>query len=188
MYHILEAITRWLSPILSFNADEIWKHIPGERSESVFLETWYKGLFPMNEDAMMDRNFWDKLIQVREAVSKELEKLRVAGGPGSSLGAEVDIWCNGDVLKNLESLDEELRFALITSYARVHPAKEVPDHAVEYPAAGTTVSIAVSPCAHTKCVRCWHLREDVGSHAEHPEICARCVSNIEGPGETREFA
>ncbi len=39
-----------------------------------------------------------------------------------------------------------------------------------------------------KCARCWHRRTDVGVVSAHPDICQRCVDNIEGAGETRFYA
>ena len=71
MYHVAEAFTRWLSPILSFTAEEIWQYLPGPRSESIFVEDWYENL---PESTKEDEN-WQKIIMVREEVSKKLEKL-----------------------------------------------------------------------------------------------------------------
>ena len=49
MYHIAEAMVRWLAPILSFTAEEIWSYMPGQRDESVFLSTWWK--LPVRREA-----------------------------------------------------------------------------------------------------------------------------------------
>ncbi len=187
MYHIVEAMTRWITPILSFTADEIWEHIPGEHTQSVFLQTWYQGLAPGAEDETFDQSFWQQIIGIREAVSKELERLRVAGGIGSSLDAEVDLYCSPTLQQLLGHLRDELRFVLITSYARVHAAEDRGEDAIA--AEGLDgLWISVMPSAHGKCVRCWHHREDVGSHAGHPQLCGRCVENITGAGETRVYA
>ena len=188
MYHILAALVRWLAPILSFTAEEIWRQMPGERCASVFLATWYEGLFRVADSDPFDAAYWERLIGVREAVGKELEKLRVAGGIGSSLDAEVDLYCDEPLLADLNRLEDELRFFLITSYTRVHPLAEQPDWAETADVAGQTLGIAVSPSVHAKCCRCWHHREDVGSHADHPELCSRCVDNVAGAGEQRRFA
>jgi len=187
MYHIVEAMVRWMAPILSFTADEIWEHIPGPHADSVFLDGWYQGLETGTEDADFSLEFWQEIIVVREAVSKELERLRVAGGIGSSLDAEVDLYCDPALKSRLDRLQDELRFVLISSYARIHPAEERRDDAV---AAEDLEGLwlAVSASAHPKCVRCWHHREDVGIEPGHPELCGRCVDNIEGDGEVRTFA
>ncbi|MBS1224771.1 MAG: isoleucyl-tRNA synthetase [Proteobacteria bacterium] len=188
MHHILEAMTRWLAPILSFTAEEIWRNLPGERGPSVFLTTWYNGLFAVGDDEPLNAAYWDRLIGVREAVSKELEKLRVAGGIGSGLDAEVELYGDGDLAADLHRIGDELRFFFITSYARVCPWAAKPEDAVEVQVNGQPLAIRVLPCAHTKCVRCWHHREDVGANPDHPELCGRCVDNAFGAGEARRFA
>ena len=175
MYHIAEAMVRWLAPVMSFTADEAWGFMPGQRSDSVFLETWYDKLQPM-ADAEQARAYWAKIIEVRSAVSKQLEGMRKDGVIGSSLDAEVDLYCADDLQAQLEKLGEDLRFVLITSYARVHSASEAPAEVIATDVEGLSMSAAAS--AHEKCPRCWHHREDVGSSAEHPELCGRCVANI----------
>jgi isoleucyl-tRNA synthetase len=223
MYHILEGLVRWIAPILSFTADEIWQHMPAPvkkpRSESVFLEEWYlfeeiwkaqytRGEFtPKEKHRRLPGDFnWDVLVAVRDEVKKELEKLRIAGGIGSSLDAEVDLWCDDRLLKMLGMLEDELRFVLITSYARIHPAANRPADTVWAVAFEQgELWVKVAPSAHKKCIRCWHHREDVGTHsaaapgilpsatlahpcAAHPEICGRCVDNVSGAGEQRRYA
>jgi len=186
MFHIVEALVRWLAPILSFTADEIWQHIPGERSDSVFLEGWYQGLFPLDADERFDRPFWERVIATRTAVGKELERLRADGAIGSNLAAEVDLYCSEALQGLLARLGDELRFVMITSEVRLHPESARPAEAVA--AAGEGLWILVRASRHSKCIRCWHQRPDVGSHAGHPQLCGRCVANVEGPGETRRFA
>nr|VFK77551.1 MAG: Isoleucyl-tRNA synthetase [Candidatus Kentron sp. MB] len=197
MYHIAEALVRWLAPILSFTAEEIWRHLPGPREPSVFFSEWYPDLAPLSEkdheEDMGSRQFWDRIIKVREAVNRELERLRTAGAIGSSLEADVALYCDGPLLETLRILEDELRFVLITSTANVHPATEQPTDAVQVtidaPQGGDSpLWLRVTASPHKKCIRCWHRREDVGTHPEHPEICARCVENVEGTGEVRRFA
>ncbi len=187
MHQIVEALARWLAPVLSFTAEDIWQHIPGKRSESVFLETWYA--LPETAEPKFSQDEWSTIIAVRESVSKELEGLRASGGIGSALDAEVDLYCDAALLTLLSKLGDELRFVLITSYARVHKLNEKPEDAVEVtqkdqPALWVTVKAS----AHAKCDRCWHHREEVGANSEHPELCGRCVENVAGDGESRLFA
>jgi isoleucyl-tRNA synthetase len=127
-------------------------------------------------------------LTVRELINKELEKARVAGAIGSSLDAEVDLYCDAGWLERLSGLKDELRFVLITSYARLHPLEDRPDDAVSVDLDGTQMGIGVTVSGHAKCVRCWHHREDVGSNADHPELCGRCVENVQGAGEQRHYA
>jgi isoleucyl-tRNA synthetase len=192
MYFIAEALVRWLAPILSFTAEEIWRNLPGERAESVFLETWFElpDMFLPGEQASerFGLDYWDEVLAVRDAVKKEAEKIRVAGEIGSSLDAEVDLYCDDAWLEKLARLEDELRFVLITSYARIHPASEQPADAVSVELDGARLGISIRPSAHNKCVRCWHHREDVGANPDHPELCGRCVDNVDGAGEQRTYA
>jgi isoleucyl-tRNA synthetase len=186
MYHIIEALARWLAPILSYTTEEIWRHVPGERGESVFLEQWYGGLFALDDDDPFDRGFWERVIAVRTAVGKHLEQARKAGAIGSSLDAEVDLYCDEGLYDLLGKLGDELRFGLITSQARLHPSSETSGDAVETEV--DALKLVMSPSDHAKCVRCWHHRADVGADESHPELCGRCVENVAGEGEIRRYA
>jgi isoleucyl-tRNA synthetase len=183
MFHMAECMVRWLAPILSFTAEEAWRHLPGERRESVFHENWHT--LPQ---ASADAIDWDALIQLRTDVTRELEKLRDTGAIGAPLDARVEVYCVAEEFARFAALGEELRFLLITSHAHVHQAAVAPPGAVAAANTGRSgVWILVQANAEPKCVRCWHRRADVGSDARHPQLCARCVSNIEGPGEQRKF-
>ncbi|MEY3189953.1 MAG: isoleucine-tRNA ligase, partial [Pseudomonadota bacterium] len=186
MYHVIEALTRWLAPIISYTADEIWQFIPGERNESVFLETWYEGLVKLDDNSAMNRDFWQKIMSVRAAVSKELEKSRAKGDIGSSLNAEIELYCNPELFDTLNQLSGELHFIFITSNASVIADQFAPDDAIQTELEGVKLKVIVSE--YKKCVRCWHQRYDVGEHAEHPELCGRCEENVEGKGESRLYA
>ncbi len=189
MYQILEALVRWISPIISFTAEEIWQQMPGERGESVLLETWYEGLDRLQDDDGLGREFWDRIIEVREIVSKELEGIRVAGGIGSSLDAEVDLYCGCELYALLRKIEDELRFVTITSETRLARETERHDNSLHFTlSSGDELWVSVTPSAQKKCPRCWHLREDVGQAPEHVELCSRCVENVAGDGEVRRYA
>jgi len=186
MYHVLEALTRWLAPIISYTADEIWQYLPGERSESVFLETWYQGLVELDVDSAFNREFWQKVMAVRAAVGKELEKSRAKGDIGSSLNAELELYCNAEFFDVLKQLSNELHFIFIVSNVSVIAEQDAPEEAIQTEIDGIKLKVVVSE--HDKCVRCWHQRPDVGKQAEHPELCGRCVENVAGDGEHRHYA
>ncbi len=189
-WHILNAMVRWLYPVLSFTAEEIWQSMPGEKTEDFVLFTqWYDGLFRLDANDKLSASEWSYVFALRELISKQLEEVRVAGQIGASLDAEVAIYyrkgspeVNADPLLKL---GDELRFVLITSTVHLHDLAAVPADAVEVL---DQVFVQVSRSAHGKCTRCWHHREDVGSHAAHPELCGRCINNVEGAGEVREYA
>ncbi len=188
MFHVLESLVRWMAPILSFTAEEVWQAMPARAAESVFLDEWYAVPPPVTVTGpeVATDAFWSGILEVREQVARELEKARVAGAIGSSLDAEVDLYCAPELRGTLASLEDELRFVLITSYARIHPAQGATPEAVESGMKGLKIQVSVSP--HAKCVRCWHHRADVGSNIEHPRLCSRCVENVTGAGESRCYA
>jgi isoleucyl-tRNA synthetase len=183
LWHITEAMVRWLAPILSFTAEEMWRFIPGTRADSVFLSTWYT--LPVVPPDAID---WPWLISLRADVARELERLRAAGTIGAPLEAEVDIYCTAEPLARLAPLGAELRFLLITSAARTHRVEQPPPEAVAASGvAGGGVWLIVKRTAAVKCERCWQHTTDVGSQPEHPTLCARCVTNLSLPGENRRM-
>ena len=182
LYHIAEALVRWIAPILCFTADELWQYLPGARSESVHLETWYQGLFELESGASMNAEFWQTVQGVKAAVNKQIEDARKKGMLGGNLEAEVDLYCSADLKADLDRLGEELRFAMITSAVRVHQWNEGGDITEV-----DGLRVEVKRSEHPKCVRCWHLRADVGANPDHPELCLRCVENVDGAGEQRQY-
>jgi len=185
MYHIIEVLVRLIAPILSFTADEIWEYIPGERDASVFLSLFDEGLPELAPQSDFTDEFWRELMDVKTAVNKELEQQRNEKKVGAALSAEVTLYCADDLLQRLARLQDELRFVLIVSSATLKPLAEGAD-AAETAIEGLKVSVV--PSAYTKCTRCWHHLADVGANPAHPEICGRCVENIEGEGEQRLYA
>jgi len=183
MYHIVQALTRWLAPILSFTAEEIWQHIPGTHSESVFIEQWYTSWPVVSE---VDMAYWQQIQAIRDEVNKALETQRKDGVIGSALAADVIIYANEQAQSLLDRLGEELRFVLITSAATVLPLQERTAAAILNAELGVAIDVKASECV--KCSRCWHRRVDVGADSGHAELCLRCVDNISGHDELRCFA
>ncbi|MEM1190605.1 MAG: isoleucine--tRNA ligase [Pseudomonadota bacterium] len=186
MFRIVDALARWMAPILSFTADEIWENLPGEREDSVFLTGWGAPLLRLGGNDVLDATFWERVIAVRGAVNRELEALRAAGKLRGSLDAQVTLYCDESLLADLSRLGDELRFVLITSDARLAPLADAPAQAstTEIDALKLLAAVSEAP----KCERCWHRRVDVGANLAHPTLCSRCVSNVDGPGEIRYFA
>jgi isoleucyl-tRNA synthetase len=186
MYWIVAAMARWLAPILSFTAEEIWKFLPGKHAESVFLSSWVEMPAAARTRPPVD---WDTVLTMRSAVLGELEKLRATSAIGAPLDAEVDIYCSPALFDVVKPFGDELRFVLITSEAKAFPAEPRPADAVAVEVGqGNSAWIAVRASSSTKCIRCWNKRADVGKHAAHPELCGRCIGNLDGPGEPRGFA
>jgi len=183
MYHILEALTRWMAPILSFTADELWEYLPGERNESVLLNTWYEGLAPLTVGSQFDDAFWNQLFTLRDAVSKELETLRAEGKIKGGLTAGVTLYAEPLLFETLNVLANELKFVLITSRASLLPASGKPVDAIESSVSG--LSLVLSASEDARCDRCWHQTPEVGNDETHPELCERCIDNVDGEGEHR---
>ncbi|PLW67463.1 isoleucine--tRNA ligase [Pseudohalioglobus lutimaris] len=186
MYHIAEAMVRWVAPILSFTAEEIWENLPGERGDSVFLEQWYADLQSVAGDDVMGRDYWQQMMAVRTAVNREMENLRAAGELRGSLDAEVTLFADAELQAGLQALEDELRFVLITSAAQILPLADAPADAAVTEVPGLRLTVRVSEAE--KCERCWHRREDVGQVEGHSTLCGRCVENVYGDGERRRFA
>ncbi|UXY13988.1 isoleucine--tRNA ligase [Chitiniphilus purpureus] len=175
LWHITQALTRLLAPILSFTAHEVWdvlRGLDGSLAENVQLTSWH--VVPAIADAEALATQFALVREVRTQVQKDIEVLRADGRLGSSLQAEIALTAAGDTLAALQALGDELKFVLITSRAEV--------------AAGEATSVTVTPSQAAKCERCWHYRADVGSHADHPGLCARCHGNLFGQGEVRRHA
>ena len=184
LFHIAEAFVRWIAPILSFTAHEIWGFMPGDRTESVFLAEWYP-LERLHEEEGINHGDWASIVLVKEAVNKVIERERNEGVIKGSLGANVCLYAEPKIYSSLAKLGNELRFVTITSKAELRQIADG-DDVSESTLSGLRVSLERS--SSDKCVRCWHFITDVGSQPEHPDVCARCVDNISGHGEVRAHA
>ena len=189
LLHIAEGLVRWIAPVLSFTADEIWRLLPGNRSASVFLQGWWS--FPPGSDSS---DVWVPLIYTRDCVRKQLEEMRAGGVLGASLEAEVILYADPGTKGILDATGEELRFFLQVSKVSVLNASEIPEgkgfkslSKGQWNNLAYSIGVVAEKSHSQKCDRCWHYREDVGTHAGHETICGRCVSNIEGPGENRRY-
>ncbi|MDE2276103.1 MAG: class I tRNA ligase family protein, partial [Burkholderiales bacterium] len=173
LVQITHAMLRWMAPFLSFTAEEAWQVFapsqPGY-SGTIFTETY--AAFEAPDAALLAR--WSRLRVLRDAVNKEIETLRAAGGLGSSLQAEVLITADADDHALLAALGDELKFVLITSQAGLRR--------------GDVLAVEVRASSALKCERCWHWRSDVGHDPAHPGLCGRCTSNLYGAGEVRRVA
>jgi len=176
LHQITHAMLRWMAPFLSFTAEEAWPLVAGKANQgSIFFETFLP--LPAPNEALLAK--WSRIRAIRDVANKDIEAVRTAGQVGASLQATLTIAAGADDAALLRSLGDDLKFVTITSTAVVVDGPEL--------------AVSVSPSAATKCERCWHYSDDVGSHAEHPTLCGRCVSNLAeangtGAGETRKVA
>ena len=184
LYWMTEAFVRWMSPILSFTAQEIWESMPGIRPHPYVFAVTAMELPQAEGRAQVD---WALIQRVKVAVNQAIELARNAGVVKGSLSADVTLYCDPTMAAELTKLGDELRFVTITSEAHLATHDARPAEAVEDPdCPGLWVMVTATEAA--KCERCWHHRADVGSHAAHPELCGRCLDNVEGAGEQRTYA
>ena len=184
LHQIAEAFVRWIAPILSFTAHEIWGFMPGDRSDSVFVAEWYP-LQRLTADESISKQDWAAISLAKEAINKVIEEQRNQGLVKGSLGADIQLFADQKLHASLAKLGDELRFVTITSKAALLPlvdAGDLQDSMLE------GLKVAVTHSEASKCVRCWHFIADVGSNEQHPEVCARCIDNISGQGEARAHA
>jgi isoleucyl-tRNA synthetase len=203
MYHILQALTRWLVPILSFTAEEIWQHFPWHagvgKTDSVLLSTWYDAWGDV-QFSEAEKQFWAMLMQMRESVNMQLEEARNLGDIGSGLAAEVTITIDKDhsianqaalgmLDAQFKAMGDELRFVFITSAVTIQFSPYDPHpNQMHFLWDGCSGYVNIQPSTHEKCERCWNRCNDIGQNATHPTLCARCIKNVDGQGEMRIYA
>ncbi len=189
MYAALEVLVRALAPITSFTSEEIWTAMPGRLHDSVFFATWkdLDGLFDGLKLSGEEDTLIATLADLRSASQKRIVELRNEGKLGGSLEAEVALYVDAAGASRIGAAASELRFFFITSEVQVSALADAPADANSGSVAGMGFKFGVTATQHGKCVRCWHHRADVGTNTDHPELCSRCVSNVEGKGETRAF-
>lgn len=187
LWHIVEALVRWMAPIMSFTADEIWGYLPGDRAEYVFTEEWYTGLFGLPENEALNDAYWAELLKVRGEVNKVIEQARSDKRIGGALEASVTLYADADLATKLQALGNELRFVLLTSGAQVADYAEAEAESQQSELV-KGLKIGLHKAEGEKCPRCWHYTTDVGQNPEHAAVCGRCYTNVAGNGEERKFA
>jgi isoleucyl-tRNA synthetase len=182
-----------MAPILTFTADEIWSYLPGEKANHVLMSEWYNDLSVMTDGSSLTERDFRLLLSLRDHLSVQMEWLRNADKIGSSLQAEVDIYIDEATFKRFKDVQAELHFFFITSEVRLKSLEEKPDDACEavhevglLDQSGQTW-IKVVQANYSKCVRCWHYVASVGQNPHDPELCSRCIENVNGNGEVRRF-
>ena len=156
--------------------------IPRSDTKSVHLLEWFQDWTEVGELRFSDEE-WEKILEIRSEVNKHIEEARNNEIIGSSLDAELELYCDTDIKTLLDNFSEELRFIFITSEAKVYKlGQDGNDTNIQ------GLKINVQKTGYEKCVRCWHSRPEVGTIKGHEAICQRCYENVEGNGEIRIFA
>ena len=193
LWHILEALVRWLAPLISFTAEEIWQALPpaaDERPSSVFLTTWYDFSAILPQDSEPAQTTLNQLKTLKQQVNKSLAAAKAQDDIDSGLSATLHINLPPPLHELLAEMANELHYLLIVSQVTLGQLPRGTNndaHATQEQIATQPLDITVTRSAFTKCQRCWHHRSDVGDDLTHPELCGRCIDNITGNGEVRQW-
>ncbi|QCI18139.1 isoleucine--tRNA ligase [Buchnera aphidicola (Aphis nasturtii)] len=183
IYYIIHALVRWISPILSFTANEIWSYLPGKTSEYVFTEEWFNKLFELNVNAILNHQFWNELIEIKNEINKIIEEEIKNKTINNSLEASITLYVKPKTKEKLKILGNELKFMFLTSHVLVKNYDLAPiDTKKSF--LFSKFKIALQKSTEKKCQRCWHYNIPMNNHHD---ICIRCISNTEGQGEKRIF-
>ncbi|XBC42419.1 MAG: isoleucine--tRNA ligase [Buchnera aphidicola (Meitanaphis elongallis)] len=186
MHLILNSLVRWIAPILSFTADEIWDHLPGKKSKSIFTEEWFDQLFYLNDSYIMNNQYWNELLIIKNEINKALDHARKNKILGNSLESSITLYVDNSLKEKLKLLKNELKFLFLTSQVKIKNYSFAPNHSIKS-ALIKHFKIHVSKINGRKCTRCWHIITNIEDINENLKICKRCILNISGSGETRKF-
>jgi isoleucyl-tRNA synthetase len=186
IYLILQAFIRWIAPILSFTADEIWQYLPGKHNKYVFTEEWFNDLFSLDDNQLLNHKYWNELIIIRNEVNHILEQARLNKKIGTSLEALIVLYVDTDTKKKLHLLRKELKFFFMTSDCQIKDYLLAPSSSIKSTII-KNIKIDCNKHPGKKCLRCWHYVDNLENNHLYSNICHRCIKNTSRSGETREF-
>jgi isoleucyl-tRNA synthetase len=177
LFETVHVLVRLMAPILAFTAEEIWEHLPAfaTKSDSVHLERLPEPVAEYESEAVEQQ--WQRILDVRAEVNRALELARKGSVIGHSLDAQVTVGVTEPLLRELGGQEELLRGVFIVSGVRLTDPESIGDGT---PAANIPdMVIQVEPASGKKCARCWVHHESVGTHPAHPEVCSRCLRELQ---------
>jgi len=173
---VFRRLTLWLAPILPFTAEDVWlSRFPSEDG-SVHLQDFPDTPASWRDDALAAR--WEVVRRVRRVVTAALELRRADKTIGASLEAAPVVHVEDEAVRAaLRGID--FADVCITSDLQLTGDPEPPEafRLPEVPGVGVVFETAPGE----KCLRCWKILPDVGSH-DHPATCARCDAVLDGMG------
>ena len=175
LWHILELLLRDMAPVLSFTADEAFRHVPETLRnglDTVFVLPPLSGEGWMLEEAV--RADWEALFAVRAAVVKAIEPLRQSGAVGHALDTRVTLFMDDRLSARLRGLNTDLRANFIVSQLVCRPLAEAPAEATAS-ADVEGLAVLVEKAQGEKCERCWIYSTELGTDPAHPTLCPRCT-------------
>ncbi|QJC33559.1 isoleucine--tRNA ligase [Enterobacteriaceae endosymbiont of Donacia provostii] len=175
LYMILESLVRWIAPILSFTAHEVWNYIPGLRSKYIFTEEWYSNLFYISSKDIMNYEYWNDIFHFKNEINQIIELARNQKIIKSSLEVDLTVFVKKDIYNKLILLGSELRFLLLISNIKIFLEKKVINSKL-------IQKFTIIKSKYLKCQRCWYHSKYIINN-----ICNRCQLNTIGNGEKRLF-
>ena len=173
LFIILDEMVRLIAPVLSFTAEEIWQssEILRSKHESVFLSDYQNNLEACSSQISKDE--WQRVFEIKDQVNLAIEEARNNDLVKGSLDTTVTLELEVNDYKLMSIFEDDLHFLFITSEIRLEEAN--------------SFKVLIDLNKNEKCTRCWHRHDSVGSNVNHPDLCTRCITNIEGDGEIRNF-
>ena len=187
MYVILQMLLSWIAPICPHTAEEAWSHVPKNSQKSIFFNKWLIINDSEIPQTKINLENWEKILEIKKYVSKELENKREKNIIGSSLDADVKILCSDNLYNLLSEYGDELKFIFITSKVILERENNLKDGQI-YEINGENLKVEIENSKNKKCERCWHRCISVGTDKNHKTLCVRCISNVYGSGEIRRYA
>lgn len=179
LWHLLESLCRWIAPVLSFTAEEIWRTMPDRATVTVFAAKWHQ--LPRGGAMTIPLADWRQLQQIKNQVNKHIEHYRADNKTGSALDLRVRLRLNQENYRLVSLIESELPFLFICSQTSI---ELLDDSATDAKGNAIELECTLEQCDNNKCTRCWQRLPEVGSIDGHNELCQRCVDNL-NQGEHR---
>ncbi len=179
LWILLETLIKWITPILSFTVEEIWNYLPRKKPLSIYTETWYKKLFYIHKNNNININIWKKLIKIKNFLNKKIEKIKFKKKINSTLETKIILYLEKKFFKKIEKMKSELKFFFITSELKIKINLKLNKN--------NFFKIKCKKHKGIKCQRCWHYVYNININKKYPDICKRCINNLIGKGEKRNF-
>ncbi|QCI23704.1 isoleucine--tRNA ligase [Buchnera aphidicola (Macrosiphoniella sanborni)] len=186
MYYIIHSLVRWIAPILSFTAHEIWSYIPETDSQYVFTEEWFDKLFYLKKDDIFNYGFWNDIFKLKNEINKFIEDKIKNKIINNSLEAAIILYVSNSYLEKLKILGEEIKFIFLTSSVEIKRYDTAPLNITKNQNIDQ-LKIDLYKIQGEKCPRCWHYFSFSENNIKNSNICHRCILNTMGNGEERIF-
>ncbi|CAL4319504.1 Isoleucine--tRNA ligase [Buchnera aphidicola (Thelaxes suberi)] len=191
IYLILQTLVRWISPILSFTADEIWDFVSKKDNDSIFTKSWFTELYSYPKNNTITIKSWNIIIQIRNEINKILEIYREKKIIHNSLESHVLIYVNCELYKILNVVKRELKFIFLVSKVNIYEYSLAPKN-IDKNKKINQMKLVIKKIVGLKCPRCWHyytnkIIDTINFTQPLDLLCQRCSNTINNLHERRQF-